>query len=189
MIRHWMIVVAALSAFVGHPLLAQQQHQHGQPQQADTARANMTMGGMMGMMQSMMGMMDTADMMQSMVFSPTTLMRAADALALAPDQRQRLEQLAASAGQEHQRHMQAAMEARRRAASTLDAEHPDLNAYASAFREAADHMALAHVAMTRASLDARAVLTAAQREKLADALTLMRAVHGGGMHGGMTGGM
>jgi Spy/CpxP family protein refolding chaperone len=188
MIRHWMIAAAALSALVGQPLLAQQ-HQHGQPQQADSACTGMATGGMMGMIQSMMSMMDMTDMMQSMVFSPTTLMRAADVLALTPDQRQRLEQLAASSGPEHQRHMQAAMDARRRAASTLNAEHPDLNAYASAFREAAEHMALAHVTMTRASLDARAVLTAAQREKLADAMALMCAVHGGGMHGGMTGGM
>ena len=182
--NRWMAVTTALLALAATPVLAQQ-HQHGQPQQADTARTGM-MGGMTGMMQSMTG---TMGMMESMLPSPAMLIHAADMLALTPDQRQRIQQLAASAGEEHQRHMQAAMDARRRAAFTLDTEHPDLNAYAAAFREGTEHMALAHIGMTRAALDAHSVLTSAQRDKLKNATALMRAMHGDSMHGGMMGGM
>jgi Spy/CpxP family protein refolding chaperone len=79
--------------------------------------------------------------------------------------------------------MEAAMEAHRTAASILETETPDLTAYATALNQAADHMVMAHVTMTRTALEARDLLTPEQREQLDEGMS-----HGPGMHGGMHGG-
>jgi uncharacterized membrane protein len=170
MTRWSIIAMTAILGVAANPLSAQQ-HPHGQ---TDTQQAHM--GGMM------------ERMMESMHPGPEMLLHAGDVLGLSADQRHRLEQTADRSQEEHQRHMQAAMEAHRRAAAALESERPDLDAYETAFREAANHMALAHVAMTRAAVEARAVLTPEQRQKLADAMALTRAMKeamGEGMMGGM----
>jgi Spy/CpxP family protein refolding chaperone len=75
--------------------------------------------------------------------------------------------------------MQAAMEAHQAAAAILEGDSPDLSAYAEALNEAADHMVMAHVVMTRTALEGRAILTPEQLEKLHEGMPHMPGMHGG----------
>ncbi|HZD04157.1 MAG TPA: hypothetical protein VE173_04540, partial [Longimicrobiales bacterium] len=89
------------------------------------------------------------------------------------------------------------------AASALQEDSPDVDAYQAALQQAADHMVAARVAGARASLDAWNVLTAQQQQEVTDAMSTMGAMYHGmmggagmgwgmmggpGMRGGMTGG-
>lgn len=121
-------------------------------------------GGMMGMMGMMGGAMHT---------SPAMLLQASDELELTASQTADLERLKDEGQAEHMEHMQAACAAHGQATTALEGDAPDMDAYASALREAADHMVTGHVAMTRNALEARDLLTPEQREKLE------------GMHDGM----
>lgn len=135
-------------------------------------------GWMMGS-QGMAGM----GMMRGTGVGPQALLGAADRLGLNDDQTARLQDIASTSRGSHQTHMQAAAAARKNAADALSADSPDLTAYQDALQEAANHMVQAHVAMTRASIEARAVLTPDQLKKLGE-LTAQ-----GGMMSGMgTGG-
>lgn len=144
-------------------------------------------GGMMsaGAPSGMMGMMG---MMRAAGSSPDALLVAGERLQLTDGQKAELERLTASAHEEHQRHMSAAMEAHREATSLLDASAPDMTAYAARLEAAAQHMARAHVARTRASLDARGVLTDDQRVLVEEGMGLVGAMMCGMMVAPATGG-
>jgi Spy/CpxP family protein refolding chaperone len=130
-------------------------------------------------MQEMGGQMMGGGMMAMMRTQPAMLLQASDALALTPEQTEQLTALRDRAQPEHQRHMQAAMEAHRTAAAILEGDSPDLGAYAEALNEAADHMVMAHVAMTRTALEGRAILTPEQLDKLHEGMSHMPGMHGG----------
>jgi uncharacterized membrane protein len=146
--------------------------------------AMMGMEGMEGMegmqdMEGMQGEMMQGGMMRMMRTQPAMLLQASEALGLTPEQTEQLTALRDEAQPEHQRHMQAAMEAHQTAASLLETETPDLTAYATALNDAADHMVMAHVTMTRTALEARGLLTPEQLERLDEGMS-----HKPGMHGG-----
>ena len=150
-------------------------------------------GGAMGSegMMGARGMMGGSGMMggMGMAASPSALLSAAEPLGLTADQKTKLEDLAKAAAGDHQTHLQAAAAAREKAASTLQDENPNVDAYAAALQEAASHMVQAHVALTRASLDARAVLTPEQQAKVKDGTALVGSMMCGMMgQRGMMGG-
>jgi Spy/CpxP family protein refolding chaperone len=193
------LTATALLVSAATPALAQQ-HQHGQEQESGTMgpqsmmmqcmSAMMGMEGMQGMMgmegmegmegmQDMGGKMMGRGMMGMMRTQPAMLLRASEALGLTPEQTEQLTALRDRAQPEHERHMQAAMQAHRTAAAILEGDGPDLSAYAAALNEAADHMVMAHVAMTRTALEGRAILTPEQLEKLEKLHEGMSGMHGG----------
>lgn len=200
-----MIAAAVLMGALAAPATAQQ-HQHGQMQGQQESGSMMscpmmqqmmqgmhgqTMEGMDGMhdMQGMQGQMmgqGMMGMMGAMHRGPGMILQSSEALALTPDQTEQLETLQEQVRSEHQQHMQAAMAAHRQAATALEGDAPDLDAYRAALDEAADHMVTAHVAMTRAGLDAREALTPEQREKLAEVMGGMHGMQGGMMQHGKT---
>lgn len=160
---------------------AQAGHQHGQQAQDSTQ--------MMGHGMMCMGMMGGGDMDMGMAMmsgapSPAMILRAADALSLTAEQKTRLETIRTQSSEAVQPHMQQAMAAHQKAVQALQGDSPDLAAYESAAKEAANHMAAMHVASARAGIDARALLTPDQRMKLTNATTMMR-----GMMCGESGGM
>ncbi len=145
--------------------------------------------GMMGGygMMSTYGMMGT---MQGMGSVPSALLAAAEPLGLSADQKTRLESIATTARKNSVSQMQAAWQARQQAAQALNGDAPDLDAYAKALRTASDHMVQAQVAMAKASVDARAVLTEAQRTQLQKGMALVGSMacgmagYGSSMHAG-----
>ena len=180
--KRWTMVLTLL-ALAASPVAGQQMQmgapgQHGaMKDQATMQMCHAMMGGggmgghaMMGDSAAMQGhaMMggEGMGMMQGMGPSPAALLGAGERLQLTPEQKAQLQGLAKTADEDHRTHMQAAMAAHQRAAEALASESPDLAAYERDLQEAAGHMVQAHVAMTRASLDARAALTPAQRTEL-----------------------
>lgn len=129
--------------------------------------------GMMCMAMMGGGDMHTGMAMMSGAPPAAMILRAADALALTPEQRTRLEAIRTQADEAVQPHMQAGMAAHHKAMQALRGDSPDLAAYEAALKEAANHMLAMQVAAARAGIDARAVLTAEQRAKLADTTTMM----------------
>lgn len=196
MSTHAMIAATVLMGALAVPAGAQQ-HQHpptqGQEpgmmmscpmmQQMMHGMHGQGMGDMEGM--GMQGQMMGPGMMGAMSAGPAMILRSSEALALTPAQTEQLEALQERVRSEHQEHMQAAMAAHQNAAAALEADAADLDAYTSALNEAADHMVLAHVAMTRTALAAREILTPEQREKLGEVMGDMHRMHEGGMQGGM----
>ncbi len=174
--RRPIVTAAALMALAAAPALGQQ-HEHGQ-QQGDTPQQGQ-------MMQMMRG--DMMGMMQTMHPQPRMLLAASDQLGLTAEQTRRLTTLNEGVSADHMSHMKAAMAAHKEAASALEGDSPDLDAYAADLSDAADHMVRAHVAMTRAAVEAKRVLTPEQREKLQSAKSMMRHMQGGMMGGGMMG--
>jgi len=138
----------------------------------------MSGGGMAGMNH---GSMNHGDMM-----GPGAVFGGVD-LALTPDQDTKLGDLMAKAREEHQAHMQAAMSVQMGATASLAGAKPDLDAYQAAMREAADHMVQAHMAVARASVDARGLLTPDQLAKLPEGAQLMNTMMCGMMGGSMMG--
>lgn len=142
----------------------------------------MMMGGMMGqgmmgsgMMQMMgqgMGMMATGGP------GPAMILRMEDALDLSDDQVDRLEDIREEFSGSRQQHMNAAMSAHENARQNLEGENPDFDAYEEALQEASTHMVQAHLAMARASVQARQVLTAEQRERLQQGMGMMQGMMG-----------
>ena len=122
--------------------------------------------GMMGG-QSMIGMM-------GMQTSPAELLAAADQLALTGEQVGRLEALRDHSADGHAIHMRAGMRAQRAASQILAAEQPDLDAYRRALDEAAEHMVMAHVALTRAAVEAVRGLSENQKAAVEDGMVLSR---------------
>ena len=136
-------------------------------------------GTMMGMMQEMQGMGT----------SPSALLAASERLSLTPEQMALLESMAEAMREAHQEHMQAVMAAHQKAAEALKGDTPDLDAYERGLQEAPGHMVQAHVAMTKGSLSAQAVLTQEQRAELKDGMALMGSMMCGMMgEGGMMNG-
>lgn len=161
------------------PMMQQMmQGMHGQME-------GMDMQGMQGGMQGQMMGSGMMGMMGAMDGGPGMILQSSEALALTPDQTERLETMQERVRSDHQQHMKAGMAAYQKAATALEGDAPDLDAYATALNEAADHMVVAHVAMTRAALEAREVLTSEQREKLGDVMGGMHGMHNGSMQGGM----
>lgn len=184
MSTHTMIAATALLALMVVPAGAQQ-HQHGQDEGTGMMSScpmmqgmhGHMMGGMHGdTMQGMQGAMRDGGMMGMMGpmhMGPAMLLQASDDLELTAEQTERLAALRDRSGPEHQEHMQSAMAACRTAAAALEGDSPDLEAYAVALNETADHMVMVHVAMARVALEAREILTAEQREKLRNMMGTM----------------
>lgn len=175
MIRRVLSATVLTLALATTPALGQQ-HQHGQQPAAQA-------GGMGGMQGGMMHMMEQHGVV------PAVMLNAAEALALTDAQLEELRTIQARAKEEHDRHMAAKMAAEGRARHMMMMSATlDLEAYEAALREAAEHGVMGHVAMTRSSVEAAAVLTADQKRVLDAAVALMHSMApaGGGM-GGMNG--
>jgi Spy/CpxP family protein refolding chaperone len=142
-------VIATAALLVSMPAAAQQHGQHGQHRQHEGQ------GQHMAMMEHCMGMMG----------GPGMILHHADELGLTADQVSRLEAIRdeAHAGE----HMHHGMQAHRQAAELLAADQPDIAAYEALLTQAAGHMVRAHTRMAEAVVEARAVLTAEQRARLA----------------------
>lgn len=175
-----MSILAIVALLGGAPAAAQQ----GQPHH------DMSMGsdGMQGM-QHCMAMMGGSQ--------PHMLLQHREDFALSADQVSRLEELDAEARESVVAHMQSAMEARGSAAELLRSDTPDLAAYETMLREAADHMVVAHTVAARVSVQARNVLTPDQKARL-DEMGMMSGMHRmmgsgrpmmGAGHGSMADGM
>lgn len=179
---HRLTLTSALTIAVGSPLFAQQpQHQH-QPTPASRGdMPAMHCGGGMAMMHGMSGqheMMMRADstrggMMSGMMDmmgppGPAVILGHKTQLGLSAAQVTRLEALQKGAQPACAEHMRLGMAAMQDANRLLDAAIPDWSAYAAKLKEATAHMAEGHVAMARAAVAAREVLTAAQRQTLKD---------------------
>jgi predicted transcriptional regulator len=195
----------AMLAFAAAPVAGQQTqmgmpHQHGGMMDQGTMQmchAMMGPGGgmgghaMVGGSDAMMGQgmggaaMDGGMMgrMQGIRPTPAAILGAAESLKLTPDQKTRLEELARTTNESHQAHMQAAMAAHQKASEASTGDTPDLQAYERGLQEAAGHMVQAQVAMTRGSLDARAVLTSEQRTEMQESMALMGSMMCGMMNG------
>lgn len=171
------IVLAAAS-----PVFAQEhQHQPGQQRPADMAA--MRCGGGMGMMhgmpsgQAMPGM--RADSMHSMMMqmigppTPAMILSHKGQLGLSADQVSRLESLQKQAQPACAGHMRLGMESHRAANQLLEVASPDFAAYSAKLKEATAHLVEGHVAIARAAVAARSVLTAAQRQTLKDRMAEM----------------
>ncbi len=108
--------------------------------------------------------------------NPAMLLRMKDALGLSAAQVTQLQQVQQQGSSAMQEHMREAMQAHERGRQLLRADAPDMTAVETTAKQAAEHMALAHVAMIRAGVDARKVLTADQRQKLQTGMAMMRAM-------------
>lgn len=180
--KGWTTMLALL-ALAAAPAAGQQMPMagHGQPgafMAPDMMQMCHSMMGGGGMMsgQGAMGhssMMGGGGMMEGMAPSPAALLGASEQLSLTADQKAKIEVLAKSANESHKTHMEGAASAGQKATAALQGDAPDLKAYEADLQEAAQHMVQAHVAMTRASLDARVVLTPEQRKKLQEGTALM----------------
>lgn len=182
MIRKAMTTLGLALLVYAQAVEAQAGHQHDQQVQDSTR--------MMGHGMMCMGMMGGGEMemgmtMMSGMLSPAMILRASEGLALTAEQITRLEAMRTQSTEAIQPHMQQAMTAHQRALQALQGDSPDLSAYESAVREAANHMGLMHVAAARAGVEARAVLTTDQRARLTHAMTMMRRMMGGGSGGMM----
>lgn len=174
-------LTAAVALLLAHPAVAQQ-HQHETEAATNSPGMGMMSGDMMSMMSGGM-MMD----MTVMGLQPAALLGSASVLELSDEQVQRLEALESEGHAAHREHAQSAMEARMRAASALQGDLPDLEAYSEAVTEAAHHMAMAHIGMARTAMEARGVLTPSQREKVMAATSMMKGMQGMKMMHGPTG--
>ncbi len=171
--------ILALMAILGaSPALAQQHPgMPGMAQPKGAQRApRQAMGGMMGGMQGCMDMMGGP--------SPAMILQHRQALGLSAQQVERLRALQVRDSTAMMPHMRAAMAAHQAAAELLRADHPDFAAYEARLHEAANHAIAGHVAMARASVEAREVLTVDQRTRLQAAMkTGGRGMMGPGMAG------
>lgn len=89
-----------------------------------------------------------------------------EALSLTAEQVGRLEAISDRTEAIGAEHMQPVRAAHMRAAELLRADSPDFDEYEDALEAAAEHMVEAHVALVRASVEARQVLTPEQRATL-----------------------
>jgi len=163
------IAVTMAAALMAAPAMAQDQR----PTMTPMTHAQ---GGMMEMM--MGGMMAMTD-------SPDLILKLRESLELSESQVQRVKAIQESAHSGMQQHMMPAMQGMQAAMKLLEAPAPDFAAYEAELRKAANHMVLAHSAMARADADARQVLTAPQRERLAFARKIMAEMKDGMMKDSM----
>ena len=124
-------------------------------------------GGMGGMMHMSGHKMGSKEMMSGMmsVPSPAMLLRHKDELDLNATQVTQLETLQKQAQPACMQHMQMGMTEHRAADQMLAAAKPDLAAYSAKMKEATAHMVEGNVAMLKAGIAARDILTPAQRQK------------------------
>jgi uncharacterized membrane protein len=108
--------------------------------------------------------------------TPTMLIHHAQDLGLTEPQQAKLGELAKSSQAACEQHLKQAVDSHRTAASLLGAAAPDVAGYQARLGEASDHLIEAHVAVVKAGIEARAMLTPAQREKLAATAHAMHAV-------------
>lgn len=153
--RKWSMCLVPMAVSAAALPLAAQQHREMQPQVAEYRMH----------MESCMAM--TAHP------GPAMLLRVQKALGLSPAQVAQIEQLQQQSSSATQEHMREAMQAHQRAQQLLRSDAPDMTALEAAAKEAAEHTALAHVAMIRAGVDARKVLTTEQRQKLQTGMAMM----------------
>lgn len=204
MIKRPAFATAAFLALTVVPARAQQ-HPHGQGMHQGTAMMmscpttqQMMQGmygqGTAGMHGQRMGMRGQGTMgmhghtggatmgaMGSLSLGPGMLLRVSDALGLTPEQVEQLTALRERTRDQQQAQMQAASDGCRTAASALEGDAPDLDAYAEALNEVADHMVAAQVTLARTAIEARELLTAEQIGKLDDVLSTAHGPRSGGM--------
>lgn len=180
--RRTLTMLVAL-ALAGAPAVAQGHHGAG----ADSSRGTSMMQGAPGMMQGgMMQMMHgQGGLMMGMAMGPDMILRLRDSLELTEDQVGQLETLRDSVRSPLRQHMVQGTVGMHAASELLTSDSPDLDAYATRLREAASHMVQAHVAMARAAVEARQVLTPEQRERLSQARQMMHELAPGMMRGDM----
>jgi hypothetical protein len=155
------LALATMAFLAAAPVAAQQHAGHGQQQ---------NMSGMQICMEMLGGP------------PPAMILQHREQLGLSADQVTRLESIQAPAAAAS--HMQPAQAAHQAAAALLKTPSPDFSAYEAKLREAANHMVLAHTAMARAAVQARAVLNADQRTRLESAIRDMQHGEGGMMQHG-----
>lgn len=188
-------VIAALTvalALVGSPLAAQQ-HGHGVSSDSGGAPMGMMQGqtGMMGggMMQMMQMMQGQHGMMGGMLAGgPAMILQLRGSLDLTDDQVARLEALRDSARSEMRQQTHQGMQAIQAASRQLAPATTDLEAYATGLRQAAEHIIQAHIALARAGVEARSVLTEEQQGRLDILWRGFEELRGGTMNGGMMNG-
>lgn len=100
--------------------------------------------------------------------TPTMLLHHAKDLELTQDQVAKVTQLATASQAACETHLKAATEAHHAAAALLGdaATNPDVAQYEARLREAITHVLQAHVGVVKAGVEAKAVLTPAQVDKL-----------------------
>lgn len=186
------VLTIGVGVLLGATSLSAQQHEHGTPDQDPDAAMGMSgmmqmMGqgmmapGMMRMMGQGMGMMATGGP------SAATMLRMGEALRLTDEQKSRLQAIQEQYSESTRMPMQQVMQAHQQAAAALQGESPDFEAYEDALREGAARMVDAHVAMARAAVEAKAVLTDEQRSQLRNLAQMMRGMMMGGGQSGMMG--
>ncbi len=127
--------------------------------------------------QGMMGMMSGP--------GPEIVLMQKDALALSESQVERLQALASEAKEARQEHLQEIQPLHQQAQAALAGDTPDLAAYESALRAAAEHQVALQLQAARQFQQALAVLTPEQRSNLRYGMRLMHGMMSGGMMGGM----
>jgi Spy/CpxP family protein refolding chaperone len=138
-----------------------------------------------GMQHSMgQGMMMCSEGMGSMMMSstdPAMLLRAAEVLGLNARQKTTLQAIQTRHASTIASNQQQAKTAHQKLGDLLNAERPDLAAFEAALNQASTFGVNAHVAMARAAVEARAVLSKEQREKANSLASMMHGGRGGGM--------
>jgi Spy/CpxP family protein refolding chaperone len=169
----------AVALGVAAPLLLAQQHRQTDTQGMDMAAMMCGAGGggmMSGMMPPGRGMgMGGQEMMHGMMGppAPAMILHHKDKLGLNASQVTRLEALQKEAEPVCMQHMKLAMTTHQAANQLLESAAPDFAAYSAKLKEATAHMVEGHVAMAKAAVAAREVLTTAQRQTLKDLMEQM----------------
>jgi hypothetical protein len=156
--------------------LQAQQHQHGARGQDMTAmHCGAGMGAMHGMSAGQQQMPAGQHNMMEMMGPPTPAMilHHKQELGLSAQQVARLETLQKEAEPSCTRHMQLAMTAHKAANELLAAAAPDFAAFAAKLKESTAHMVEGHVALARAAVAARDVLSLEQRQTLENLMEKM----------------
>jgi Spy/CpxP family protein refolding chaperone len=140
-----------------------------------------------GMQHQMMGqgMMMCSEGMGSMMMGgptdPAMLLRAAEVLALNARQKTTLQTIQNRYAGSVSSNRAQAMSAHQKLNDILNAERPDFAAYEAALKQASTFAITAHVAMARAAVEARAVLSKEQLDKAKSLASMMHGGRGAGM--------
>lgn len=175
------LILMALATLAATNPLPAQDHKHRSSSRGEDKTTMMCGGGKSGMMPGMRTedmkpgahadtvkhRMDMRSMMQMMgPPGPTMILRQKERIGLSATQVTRLQDLQKQAQSECMNHMHLAMSAHHAALPLLDAAAPDFTVFTAKLKEASAHMAEGHVAMAKAAVAAREVLTAEQQQKL-----------------------
>ncbi|MBI4538276.1 MAG: Spy/CpxP family protein refolding chaperone [Gemmatimonadetes bacterium] len=171
-------VVTTATAYAQAPGRHEQHHGLQQPKEGCVGAGGM-MGGMTGdtmrrsgmmadeMVRHMSGAMTMTMMgMGAAGPGPGMILRLREPLGLTGEQIARLETLQENTAQERARHLTAVREAEAKAVEALAGEDASVAEYETRLREAANHGVEAQVALARAAIEARAVLSEEQRSNL-----------------------